>query len=191
MRIGLLGFQGAIEEHEAVLASLGVDSLRVKKASDLASLDGLIFPGGESTTMLKMLEFAQLFEPLHAILSKGLPVMATCAGLILLARKTTSPFQKSLGQMDITVRRNGYGPQYFSFCEEVSIESFETTFRAVFIRAPVILSTGPAVQVMAKDHLGHPVFVRTNRQFGMTFHPELTKDDRIHRLFLENIQKKN
>ncbi|MCE5224078.1 pyridoxal 5'-phosphate synthase glutaminase subunit PdxT [bacterium] len=189
MLIGLLGFQGAIEEHELILSSLGADSIRVKKASELIALDGLIFPGGESTTMLKMLEFSNLLNPLQSVLSQGLPVMATCAGLILLAKKTTSPVQKSLGQLDITVKRNGYGPQYFSFCEEVSIESFEKTFRAVFIRAPIILSTGPSVHVMARDHHGHPVFVRSGRQFGMTFHPELTQDDRIHRLFLNQIKK--
>lgn len=190
MLIGLLGFQGAIEEHESVLSLLGTDTLRIKKPSDLQYLDGLIFPGGESTTMLKMLDFSGLFEPLREVLSQGLPVMATCAGLILLARKTASPFQKSLGQLDITVKRNGYGPQYFSFCEEVSIESFEKTFRAVFIRAPVIMSTGTAVKVIARDHLGHPIFVKVNKQLGMTFHPELTKDDRIHRLFLDSIINK-
>ena len=190
MLIGLLGFQGAIEEHEPILSSLRADSIRVKKTSDLQAIDGLIFPGGESTTMLKMLEFSNLFDSLHTVLSQGLPVMATCAGLILLAKKTTTPLQKSLGQLDIAVKRNGYGPQYFSFCEEVSIESFEKTFRAVFIRAPIILSTGPAVQVLARDHHGHPVLVRSGTQFGMTFHPELTQDDRIHRLFLNQIKNK-
>ena len=191
MQIGILGFQGAIEEHEAVLASLGVQTIRVKKPSDLSSIDGLIIPGGESTTMLKMLDFARLFDPLRTALSEGLPVMATCAGLILLAKETTHPAQKTLQQLDISIERNGYGPQYFSFCEEVCIESFEKTFRAVFIRAPIILSTGPSVQVMARDHLGHPIFVQAKRQFGITFHPELSGDDRIHSLFLESIKHEN
>ena len=187
MQIGILGFQGAIEEHETVLASLGVHTLRVKKPDDLSNIDGLVIPGGESTTMLKMLDFAHLFDHLQTALTEGLPVMATCAGLILLARETTHPAQKTLKQLDILVERNGYGSQYFSFCEEVGIESFEKPFRAVFIRAPIILSTGPAVRVMARDHLGHPIFVQSNRQFGITFHPELSGDNRIHSLFLQSI----
>jgi len=121
MQIGILGFQGAIEEHETVLASLGVHTLRVKKPDDLSNIDGLVIPGGESTTMLKMLDFAHLFDPLQTALTEGLPVMATCAGLILLARETTHPAQKTLKQLDILVERNGYGSQYFSFCEEVGI----------------------------------------------------------------------
>ncbi len=186
-RIGVLGFQGSVEEHLEVIERVGHFPLRIREKAHLKEIDGLILPGGESTTFLKLLHTSSLYEPLLAGIKQGLPVLATCAGLIVLAKNVRQPEQDSMALLDIVVQRNGYGSQFESFCEEVKVEGFKKTFRAVFIRAPLIQSVGPGVKMMSFDHAGHPVFVQQEHLWGLTFHPELTKDDRIHELFFQQI----
>lgn len=186
-RIGVLGFQGSVDEHLKAIERVGHFPLLVREKTHLKEIDGLILPGGESTTFLKLLHTSGLYEPLLAGIKEGLPVLATCAGLIVLASKVSQPEQASMALLDISVQRNGYGSQYESFCEEVKVEGFKKTFRAVFIRAPLIQSVGPGVSILSVDHAGHPVFVQQEHLWGLTFHPELTQDDRIHELFCSNI----
>lgn len=186
---GVLGFQGSVEEHEQMMHSLGCSTLRVKQASELETISGLIIPGGESTTFLKLLQSTGLYEPLKEKIKNGLPVLATCAGIIILAEKVDRENQLSMGLLRISVQRNGYGPQYDSFCEEVAIESFTETFRAVFIRAPLIQSVDPEVKILARDKADHPVWVVDRNVWGLTFHPELTQDTRIHQMFINAICK--
>lgn len=186
--IGILAFQGSVEEHEQMTSNLGCSVLRIKQASDLNDIGGLIIPGGESTTFLKLLQTAGLYEPLKEKIQKGLPVLATCAGIIILADKVDPENQLSMGLLRISVVRNGYGPQYDSFCEEVAIESFKETFRAVFIRAPLIQAVDPEVKVLARDKANHPVWVVDRNVWGLTFHPELTCDHRIHQMFINTIR---
>jgi len=186
---GVLGFQGSVEEHEQMMHDLGCSTLRIKQASELDKIDGLIIPGGESTTFLKLLQTTGLYEPLKEKIKNGLPVLATCAGIIILAEKVDRENQLSMGLLRISVQRNGYGPQYDSFCEEVAIESFKETFRAVFIRAPLVEWVDPEVNILARDSSGHPIFIKDKNIWGLTFHPELTEDDRIHRSFIQEISK--
>ncbi|MCK5848850.1 MAG: pyridoxal 5'-phosphate synthase glutaminase subunit PdxT [Caldisericia bacterium] len=187
MKIGILGFQGSIEEHEATLHSLEIETYRVKTKEDLNVIDGLILPGGESTHMLMAMKFNGLYDALKEKINSNLPIFATCAGVVLLSRSIENSEQESIGVLDAVVSRNGYGPQYFSFIEEVKIEGFKKEFRAVFIRAPIVRSVGTQVKVLARDKMGNPIFIKQNHIFGLTFHPELTKDDRLHKLFIETI----
>ncbi|SHF31123.1 pyridoxal phosphate synthase yaaE subunit [Desulfofundulus australicus DSM 11792] len=185
MLIGVLALQGAFREHQEMLASLGVESRQVRKPEQLEGIDGLIIPGGESTTMGKLLQDYHLFEPIRQMALQGMPVFGTCAGLILLAREITGSSQPRLGLMDITVARNAFGRQVESFEVDLSVPVLgEEPLRAVFIRAPYIVSTGPEVEVLARygDKI---VLARQGRFIGCAFHPELTDDTRLHRLFLE------
>jgi pyridoxal 5'-phosphate synthase pdxT subunit len=186
-RLGILAFQGSVEEHEQMAERSGASTLRVKRPEELGHIDGLIIPGGESSTFIKLLHTSGFYFPLLERISKGLPVLATCAGIILLAQKVVHPEQISMEQLRIKVQRNGYGRQIDSFCEEVSIEGFKEAFRAVFIRAPLILSVDPEVSVLARDHSGHPIYVKDRNITGLTFHPELCGDTRIHRHFISLI----
>ena len=187
MKIGILGFQGSIEEHETVLHHLKVNACRVRTKEDLNGVDGLILPGGESTHMLMAMKFNGLFDAIKQKINENLPVFATCAGVVLLSHRIENSEQETIGALDAVVSRNGYGPQYFSSIEEVKIEGFKKKFRAVFIRAPIVRSVGTQVKVLACDKMGNPIFIKQNRIFGLTFHPELTKDDRLHKLFIETI----
>jgi len=190
MRIGVLSFQGSVEEHLKALDRLHVSGVPIKTEGSLQEIDGLILPGGESTTFLKLLHSSKLFKPLSDRIKNGLPIMATCAGLILLAEKIANVRQESFSSLPITIERNGYGPQYFSFCEEVVMKGLPDPFRAVFIRAPVITYCNPAVETVSKDHEGNPIFIKYNKILGLTFHPELTDDDRIHEIFINLIDHK-
>jgi pyridoxal 5'-phosphate synthase pdxT subunit len=192
MSIGVLALQGDFEAHERALRELGVSSFQVRRAADLGRAAGLVMPGGESTTMLELLESEGLFEPLREY-ARSHPVLATCAGAILLAREVLSPAQRSLGVMDISVERNAYGRQVHSSIRLIRPEPcFEQAagageLEAVFIRAPIIRSIGPGVEVLARD--GEiPVLVRQGRLVAATFHPELSADRRIHRLLTDTMK---
>jgi 5'-phosphate synthase pdxT subunit len=186
-RVGVLALQGDYELHERMLARIGCVSRQVRKASELAGLAALVIPGGESTTMLKFIEEEGLFEPLLRLHADGAAFYGTCAGVILLAKEVTSPSQASLGLLDVTVERNAYGRQVDSHvAEEPCPELGPSPLPMVFIRAPVIRRTGPAVRVLAR-HRGEPVLAREGRILASTFHPELSEDERVHRYFLENV----
>jgi 5'-phosphate synthase pdxT subunit len=191
MTIGVLALQGDFEAHQRALAELGVDSVQVRTAQDLARVAGLILPGGESTTMLKLLVGEDLFGPLQSFASEK-PTFGTCAGAILLATETLSPSQMSLGALDITVERNAYGRQLDSSIRRLTpspaleAEEGEGKLEAVFIRAPIIRRVGPGVETLASDG-DTPVLVRKDHLLAATFHPELTSDRRVHRLFVDRI----
>lgn len=193
MSIGVLSLQGDVREHVAAVESLGVEACCVHRASDLDGLAGLIIPGGESTTLSMLLESSGLFDPLGEALRHGLPVFGTCAGMILLASSVQDgrPDQRRFEMIDIDVRRNGYGRQVASFEAEVSVEGVHgPAVPAVFIRAPIVVSAGPGVEVLAtltdeSNEGGRPVVCRQGSVLVASFHPELTSDRRLHRLFLE------
>jgi len=188
--IGVLALQGAFAAHARALAELGETPILVRTPADLDRCDALILPGGESTTMLKLLSDGGLKEPL-ADFARYHPVLATCAGVILLAREVTHPLQESLNILDLTVERNGYGRQIDS--KIAHLDLLDSTLQdgspleAVFIRAPVIHSTGPEVKTLATFG-GHPVLVEQGSHLAATFHPELTADRRVHRLFLSKLK---
>jgi len=182
--VGLLALQGAFHAHARVFASIGASTRQVRTADDLADCSHLVIPGGESTTLLKLLEFRDLTAPILKHAADGKPVLATCAGLILLACEVRNPPQDSLGLLDAVVQRNAYGSQVDSFQADLDIPTLgPAPFPGVFIRAPIIISTGETVVVLASLN-GHPVFVRRDNILATTFHPELSDDARIHKLFL-------
>jgi len=185
--IGILGFQGSIDEHMAMLNQLSVSSERIVNPSTLSSIDGIIIPGGESTTFLKMLHFSKLYEPLCQKIKEGMPVLATCAGIILLSSHIDNLEQESMNLLPIHVNRNGYGPQIFSFSESIALDGFKDPFKAVFIRAPIITKVESSVQILGRDSFKNPVMVLKNKMIGLTFHPELTDDIRIHDFFIHLI----
>ena len=186
--VGVLALQGAFDAHARRLAELGVESRLVKDISDLDGLDGIILPGGESTTMSNLLVASGLGVDLSRRLHDGLAVFGTCAGMIMMARTIEDgrPDQISLDAMDIKVRRNGYGRQNDSFEQDISITSLDSPFHALFIRAPIIESIGSDVEVLAS--VGeHPVLVRQAQALASSFHPELVSDLRVHKIFLSMI----
>ena len=183
--IGVLALQGSFALHAAVLRRLGIEAVEVRRAAALAGLDGLIIPGGESSTMLKFLLEEDLFDPLIAFHREGGALYGTCAGAILLARTVENPAQESLGLLDIEIQRNGYGRQLESHLGACSCSELgEPDLPLVMIRGPVISRTGPRVEVLA-EWRGQPAFVREGRVLATTFHPELTNDTRVHAYFLE------
>jgi pyridoxal 5'-phosphate synthase pdxT subunit len=188
-KIGVLALQGDFEAHRKALERAGGEGVEVRSAADLAGLDGLIIPGGESTTMLKLLDAENLFEPLQRFGRKK-PIFGTCAGAILLASEVLNPEQRSLGLMDLTVERNGYGRQIDSRIAEIEFDGQAREGKAaeaVFIRAPVIRRVGPAAKVLAR-YLDAPVLIEQGKHLAATFHPELSTDNRIHRRFVEKVR---
>jgi len=190
MRIGVLALQGDFAEHAAVLRRLAspgpdpVEATEVRTADQLARVDGLVIPGGESTTIGKLLDELRLREPLRQRVADGMPVLGTCAGAIALARDVDGLPRPLIGLMDIGVRRNAYGRQQESFETEVLIpEIGEPRVRAIFIRAPAITFAGGRVTVMARLPDGSIVAARQGSMLALSFHPELTADDRLHRYF--------
>ena len=186
--VGVLALQGAFDAHARRLAELAVESRLIKDISDLDGLDGIILPGGESTTMSNLLVASGLGVVLTSRLHDGLPVFGTCAGMIMMAHTIHDgrPDQISFDAMDIKVRRNGYGRQNDSFEQDISITSLDSPFHALFIRAPVIESMGSNVEVLAS--VGeHPVLVRQAHALASSFHPELVSDLRVHEIFLSMI----
>ena len=187
MKPGVLALQGAFREHVELLDGFAVEAVELRVPDDLAGIDSLILPGGESTTISKLLVTSGLFEPLRAALHDGMPVLATCAGLILIARQVLDgrPDQVGFDLLDASVRRNAYGSQQQSFESPIAITGLPGgAFPGVFIRAPVIESVGTDVDVLA-THDDHPVLVRSGPVWGATFHPELSGDLRIHQQFLK------
>ncbi len=188
--VGVLALQGDVREHVAILGALGASVVEVRHVEDLAPLDGLIIPGGESTTMARLLVTSGLREPLRARLANGLPVLGTCAGLIMVARDIVDgrADQWSFGVLDVAVRRNGFGRQVASFETVVAVEGIGPV-AGVFIRAPQVVATGPEVTVLARHDHGSgptPVLVRQGSVLGCAFHPELVGETRIHELFLSS-----
>ncbi|CAN5262922.1 pyridoxal 5'-phosphate synthase glutaminase subunit PdxT [soil metagenome] len=190
-RIGVLALQGDFREHLAVLAGLGADAVPVRRPEELARVDGLIIPGGESTVMDKLSRAFDLAEPLKDAIRSGLPVYGTCAGLIMLADRVLDRIdgQQSLGGLDVAVRRNAFGSQLDSFETDLEIaEVGEPAVHAVFIRAPVVEEIGPDVRVLASLADGRVVAVEQGNLLGTSFHPEITGDTRFHGYFVRKVR---
>lgn len=189
MKIGVLAMQGAFIEHERALQRIGVETVQVRKKEQLQEIDGLIIPGGESTTIGKLLKFFDLDDLITQRVKEGMPIFGTCAGLILLAKDIADSNQDRLGFMDIAVQRNAFGRQVDSFEVPLNIEGIEgDPVLSVFIRAPYVTEVHGDVQVLA-EHAGKIVMVRQGNCLGCAFHPELTEDDRIHRYFVGMIEE--
>ena len=185
--VGVLALQGDVREHVSALGKAGASAVPVKRAADLAGLDGIVLPGGESTTMGKLLTLFDLLEPLRARIADGLPAYGTCAGMILLASEVLDGRhdQKLLGGLDITVRRNAFGSQVHSFEEDLDVAGVGVV-HGIFIRAPWVERAGPAVEVLAS--VGeHPVAVQQGHLLATSFHPELTGDARMHSYFVSTM----
>jgi 5'-phosphate synthase pdxT subunit len=189
LTIGVLALQGDFAEHAAVLRRLGVEPREVRLPRDLDGLDGLIIPGGESTTITRLLALYELLEPLRQRVRAGLPTWGTCAGAIVLAREAIGLDQPNLGVMDIVVRRNAFGRQVDSFETDLSVKGVDgPPYHAVFIRAPTIEGIGPGVEVLAQLEDGTAVAAREGTMIATSFHPELTDDNRFHAYFVEMIR---
>ena len=189
MRVGVFALQGDVREHLQLLTSLGVESIEVRNAEQLASCDGLIIPGGESTTISKLIDIFGLRDDLLAYIAQGNPVYGTCAGMIMLATEVLDEAsgQQSLKAMDISVRRNAFGSQLDSF--EASVEFAGSPVEVAFIRAPIVERVGENVQVLSKLSTGAIVAVREGNLLATSFHPELTGDISVHEYFLGMISK--
>lgn len=190
--VGVLALQGAFAAHQQRFADLGIPTRQVRLPSDLDGCVALVMPGGESTTMSKLLVSSGLYDELGPRISDGLAVFGTCAGMILLAAEVLDgrPDQRCLGAIDLTVRRNGYGRQIDSFETDLRLctrSAAEAPFHGVFIRAPRVERLGPDVEVLA-EHQGDPVLVRAGRVTVASFHPELTPDARVHADFIEHLE---
>lgn len=187
MKIGILAVQGAFIEHEKMLTSLGCECIEFRKKSDICPVDGLVFPGGESTVQGKLLHELDMFDSIKEMIVSGTPVLATCAGLILLAEKISNDDVVHFGTLPVTVKRNGYGRQLGSF---KTTEDFKGIgdFEMTFIRAPYIEKTGDDVEVVATVD-GKIVGAKYKNQLGIAFHPELDDDNRIHKYFIKNMIK--
>ncbi len=187
--VGVLALQGDVDEHVAMLRGIGARTLAVKTRAELDAVDGLIIPGGESTTVIRLLDRFELAEPLVARVRAGLPLWGTCMGMIVAATDVAGVDQRSLGLIDITVRRNAFGRQLASEEVPLAIPALgDDPFPAIFIRAPWIERAGAGVDVLA-SHGGHGVFVRQANVMGTSFHPELTSDSRVHAFFLEIVAR--
>lgn len=187
-KVGILALQGAVREHAAAVTELGAHPVEVRTPDDLAEVEALILPGGESTTMSLLLESSGLYEPIAERLAEGMPAFGTCAGMILLSSDVLDgrPDQRFFGAIDLTVRRNAFGRQVDSFETGLAIDGLahpDETFDAVFIRAPFVERAGNDVEVLATVD-GHPVLCRSGTVLVSAFHPELSDDLRIHELFL-------
>ena len=188
MRIGVLAVQGAFAEHEAVLRALGADCVELRQKKDIAGIDGLVLPGGESTVQGMLLRQLDMFDELKGLISDGLPVLATCAGLILLAQKLDADETVHFGTLPVTVRRNAYGRQLGSFETRAAVGEI-ADFPLVFIRAPYITERRGDVNVLSTVD-GNIVGVEYKNQIGLAFHPEMTSDSRIHESFLRKVRER-
>ncbi|MEO5974381.1 MAG: pyridoxal 5'-phosphate synthase glutaminase subunit PdxT [Ilumatobacteraceae bacterium] len=186
--VGVLALQGGFAAHELALADLGASTRHVRAVEDLTGLDALVLPGGESTTMSMLLESSNLVNPIAEIISQGLPIFGTCAGMILLATNVQDarPDQRSFGAINIDVRRNAYGRQIDSFEADIEVVSLLDPFHAVFIRAPQVIGAADTVEVLAR-HEDSIVLAREKTITVASFHPELTDDTRIHEIFIKSL----
>ncbi len=184
-RVGVLALQGDVREHAAALRSAGAEPVAVRTVAELDAVDGIVIPGGESTTIGRLLSLYGLLEPLRARVRDGLPAYGSCAGMILLADEVLDgkPGQPTIGGLDVTVRRNAFGRQVDSFETDLSVAGLDEPLHAVFIRAPWVERTGDGVEVLATVD-EHPVAVRQGHLLATSFHPELTPDTRVHELFV-------
>ncbi len=188
--IGVLAFQGDVREHLASVEAAGARAIEVRTEAELASIDGLILPGGESTTISKLARIFELFDPIKTAIAVGLPTFGTCAGLILLADRILDGIegQETFGGLDVTVRRNAFGHQTESFETQLSFKGIEgADLVAAFIRAPVIEQVGRGAEVLATLDSGAVVAVRQKSLLGISFHPEVTDEDRVHKYFIESM----
>lgn len=186
--VGVLALQGDVEEHLAALRAAGAEARAVKTRDDLAQLDGLVIPGGESTTVMKLLHRFQMDAPIVERVHAGMPLWGTCMGMIVAAHDVADMNQPTLDLLDVTVRRNAFGRQNQSAEVDISVPSLGSRpFPAIFIRAPWIERIGPHVELLASRD-GHGVMVREGNVLATSFHPELTRDERVHRYFLEMVQ---
>ena len=188
-RVGVLALQGDVREHLAVLHSLDCHAIEVKTLGQLASVDGLVIPGGESTTIYKLSEIFGLYEPIKQAIADGLPVFGTCAGLIMLSNQiqNSASGQKPFGGIDAIVERNAFGNQIDSFEIDLTVKGIDHPVHAAFIRAPIIASVGPAAEVIATLPDGRIVGVRQGNAMGISFHPEVVGESAVHELFLQSI----
>ncbi len=187
-RVGVLAVQGAVREHVTAIRDVGGEPVEVRLPRDLVDLDALILPGGESTTMRRMIDAYGLREPILSLARGGAPMLGTCAGMILLAERVADGDPPYFGLLDIEVQRNGYGRQLDSFEADLDVPVLgDEPLHGVFIRAPVVSHVGAAAEVLARDPDGAPVAVRQGRVLATAFHPELTGDRRMHRLLVEMI----
>jgi pyridoxal 5'-phosphate synthase pdxT subunit len=191
VRVGVFALQGDVREHVRAIEAAGCAAVPVRRPSELAAVDGLVLPGGESTTMIKLARTFDLLEPLRDRIKAGLPVYGSCAGMILLADRIDaggSPLEETVGGMDITVRRNAFGRQVDSFEQDVTIDGItDGPVRAVFIRAPWVQELGPSASAIATTRAGHVVAVRQGALLATSFHPEMTGDGRVHAYFCRMI----
>lgn len=190
MKIGVLALQGAVREHVRQIESLGCVAVEVKSEDDLVGLNGLVLPGGESTTMRKLLDRYALVEPIRKLAQKGIPMFGTCAGLILLAKEIVGYEEAHLNLMDVVIERNSFGRQVDSFEVELAVEQIGVDIPAVFIRAPHIVSVGPHVEVLA-TYDGRIVLAKQGQYLGCSFHPELTDDSRLMKYFVNMVRDFN
>jgi 5'-phosphate synthase pdxT subunit len=192
--IGVLALQGDVAEHRRAVTGTGVSAVAVRRPAELDAVDGLIIPGGESTTMWKLADVFELMEPLRKRIANGLPVFGSCAGMIMLATDLLDRIegQETLGGLDVTVRRNAFGRQVNSFESDIDLRGVDgPPFRAVFIRAPWVEQAGPGVEVLGTEpRTGRIVAVRQGPVLATSFHPELTRDGRIHQLFTEIVRER-
>ncbi|WP_130858884.1 pyridoxal 5'-phosphate synthase glutaminase subunit PdxT [Gracilibacillus phocaeensis] len=188
VKIGVLGLQGAIREHVRSIETAGAEAAVIKHKEELADIDGLILPGGESTTMRRLIDKYDFFEPLKAFGQAGKPIFGTCAGLILLANQIVGQEKPHLGLMDIKVERNAFGRQRESFEAELAIKGVADDFEAVFIRAPQIEAVGNEVEVLA-EYQGSIVAAKQGHYLCSSFHPELTDDHRLTEYFVKMVEK--
>lgn len=185
--VGVLGLQGDFREHLQAFDRLGIPAVSVKKAAELSDISGLVIPGGESTTIGKLARIFGVFEPIKLAISEGLPVFGTCAGLIMLADTITDGIagQETFGGLDVVVQRNAFGNQLDSFEVDLPFTGIDGTVHAAFIRAPLITSVGSSAKVVASLEDGRVVGVTQGNRMGISFHPEVTGEDRIHSFFYE------
>jgi 5'-phosphate synthase pdxT subunit len=194
--IGVLALQGDVREHRAMLERAGARTTAVRRPSELEALDGIVLPGGESTTMYKLARSFELFEPLRAAIRDGLPAYGTCAGMIMLADQIENPQagQETIGGLDIVVRRNAFGRQVDSFEADLDVTGLDSAFHALFIRAPWVDKVGDGVEVVARvasgEAVGRIVAVRQAHLLATSFHPEITGDHRMHALFVEMVRSR-
>ena len=190
MKVGVLALQGAFKLHVKALEQFGVEAIEVRNLENFNSVEALIIPGGESTTMSFLLESTGMFEAIKESSAEGMPILGTCAGMILLSSKITDgrSDQNPLGLVNIETRRNGYGRQIDSFESDLSIKGFDRSFRGIFIRAPLVEKVGSEVEVLAEVN-NRPVMCKQGSVLVTSFHPELADDARIHTEFLEMLSK--
>ncbi len=187
IHIGVLALQGDVREHIAMMHGLNVECTPVRTADEISAVDGLIIPGGESTTVGKLLDRFGQMQAVRALPGQNKPIFGTCTGMILLAKDIENSDQLRIGLMDITVRRNAFGRQVDSFEEDLTVDGIPgNPVRAVYIRAPFVTRVGDGVQVLATNN-SNPVMVRQNLLLGAAFHPELTDDNRVHQYFLNMV----